>query len=565
MAKKGNRSQQRGPRPAGPAAEATPANPATAAVGAALAESRQARRAEARKADREREDKASDGGVPARTAPSKFELVREPVFWFGFEVSWAKLSFARFVVFALLAIDAVLQISHAPRYGAGGFNVGQLPGLDGIGPGRIGFELGQLACAYLFVHAALGVATKVVVPAGAAIYAWLYFGSQLDSYQHHYLVALVLLIACFVPWQRRDDAEPETKIKTWAVRLLLVQIGILYLWAAVSKMSPAWLDGRTLETQITGSLRGAIVDTVGFKTAARFALLAELVLAVAVWIRPAWFLALPLGIAFHLGILASNLEIGLFAYLMLAFYVFVIPDRAIVFIANLAPLRALRSVLRAARIEKPIPSAIAVVIGLAVALVLARFSRFDAGFNLAIALTVVPLAVIGVSKLRTGGTVVPWLALAHVAAIALWLVVDRASSIAVDYYRFWGGNARRLGEPLVAEHAYRRLTEIAPDLPNGHYQLGKLLLDRGETQRGLDALHEAQRLEPLRARAWIAEAQWLVKQGKKAEAIEKAQEGVYSEPGNQTARDLLDTLSGTKSVPQPGAAKPAGDDDAEQP
>ena len=556
MAKKGNRSKTRGPRPAGPAAEATPTTPA--AVGAALAESRQARRAEARKADRD--DKASSGD-PARTAPSKFELVREPLFWFGFEVSWAKLSFARFVIFALLAIDALLQISHAPRYGAGGFNVGQLPGLDAIGPGRIGFELGQLACAYLFVHAALGVATRVVVPAGAAIYAWLYFGSQLDSYQHHYLVVLVLLIACFIPWQRRDDAVPETRIRTWAVRLLLVQLGILYLWAAISKMSPAWLDGRTITGQITGPLRGLIEDSIGFKAAARFALLTELVLAVVVWIRPAWFIALPLGVAFHLGILASGLDIGLFAYLMLGFYVFVVPDRVFVWLANLAPLRAGRSLIRAARLSNAIASGVALLVCLALGLVLARFTRFHSAFDVAIALSAYPIVMITVSRLRGRSSVIPWIGLAHVAAIGLWLIVDRTTIEAVDYYRFWGGNARRLGEPAVAEAAYRRLIDIAPDQPNGHFQLGRLLLDGTDEEGGLRELHEAQRLEPLRARAWMAEAQWLAKKGRKAEAIEKAQEAVYSEPTHQPARDLLDTLTGKKSTaPVAPAAVPRNDD-----
>src|SRR5688500_2173496 len=101
MAKKGNRSKNRGPRPAGAAADQAQA----AAVGTALAESRQARRAEARKAGRPAD---APGSPPAR----KSEPVPEPRFWFGFEVSWAKLSLARFVIFTILAIDSLLQISH---------------------------------------------------------------------------------------------------------------------------------------------------------------------------------------------------------------------------------------------------------------------------------------------------------------------------------------------------------------------------------------------------------------------------------------------------------------------
>ena len=80
-----------------------------------------------------------------------------------------------------------------------------------------------------------------MIPLATAIYGWLYFASQLDSYQHHYLVWLMLLLACFVPWQRPHGAKPATHIRTWAIRLLLVQLAIMYLWAAISKMNGAWL------------------------------------------------------------------------------------------------------------------------------------------------------------------------------------------------------------------------------------------------------------------------------------------------------------------------------------
>ena len=86
-----------------------------------------------------------------------------PAFWFGFEVAWAKLVLARSVVFGLLALDALLQIQHAPRYGAGGFNVAQLPGLGAFGPTRASYGIGQLLDAYLLVLAACGIATRVVI------------------------------------------------------------------------------------------------------------------------------------------------------------------------------------------------------------------------------------------------------------------------------------------------------------------------------------------------------------------------------------------------------------------
>jgi len=478
------------------------------------------------------------------------------VFWFGFEIPWAKLLVFRVLVFGLLAVDSILQISHAPRYGAGSFNVAHLPGLDALGAGRVGYEAGQLVCAYLFVLAVVGVATRLAVPIAAVIYAWLYFGSQLDSYQHHYLVALALVVASFVPWERPADARPDTPVRAWALRLLLVQLGIMYLWAAVSKLSPAWLDGRTLATQISGGLRSWIDGSVGFAWAARLTVVVELVLAVAIWLRPAWIVALPLGVALHVGIVASELEIGLFAYLMLAFYVLLVPDRLWVALARLAPARALATMTSAIRTDTAAAAWVALAVAVAGSVGVAAMTHLHLSLVVGLVLCIVPLAL-GVASRRAPRRVAA-IGLAHLFAIAVWLVVDRASTTAVDYYRFWGGSQRRLGAPVIAERAYRRLVEIAPDEPAGHYQLGRLLLTRGEEAAGLAALHEAQRLEPRRARAWIAEARYLAAKGRTAEAVEKAREATYAEPGHAGARDLLDTL--TRPQRAPGGA-PSPDDD----
>ncbi len=498
-----------------------------------------------------------------KAAPKPPQVVslpaQSPVFWFGYEVSWAKLVVARVLLFGLLALDAILQIRHAPRYGAGGFNVAQLPGLDGLGPTRGSYEIAQLISAYLFVLAALGVGTRYVLPCATAIYGWLYFTSQLDSYQHHYLVALVLGIACFVPWQRPTDAQPATMIRAWAVRLILVQLAILYLWAAISKMDAAWLDGRTLAGQITGPLRSFVDGSVGIKAAARFAIFAELVLALTVWARPAWFIALPLGVAFHAGILLSGLEIGLFAYLMLAMYVLLVPDRVWIALGETAPLRTVARLLGRLRGESNLVTGIAVVGGAAAGASIAVVTRFDHAVPVALALALVPVAIVVAARARgrSGGSLA---GVAHVLAIVVWLIVDRASTVAVDYYRFWGGTSRRLGDLESSERAYRKLVEIAPHESNGHYQLGRVLLTRGEETEGLAELRLAQAEETARARAYLVEAQYLAGKGRMPEAIEKAREATYAEPASKEAIDLLDSLTGGKKASPPGAA--SDDDEA---
>lgn len=552
------RGKQRAAAKAAPSTKGTTAAATTAAATTAAPTTAAAADRTAAPADRTAAAGARVPGAPSAPGPAP-----HPVFWFGYAIPWAKLVVLRVAMFGVLAIDAVLQISHAPRYGAGGFNVAQLRFLDALGPGRASYAVCELLLAYGFALAALGVGTRIVVPITAGIYGWLYLGSQLDSFQHHYLVVLLLIAASAVPWARPAGATPGTPVRSWALRLVLVQIGIVYLWAAISKMSPAWLDGRTVTSQLTGSLGDAIRSTIGFPALAKLTVVLELVLAVTVWIRPAWWLALPLGIGFHVGIMASDLEIGLFAELMLALYLLVVPDRVFTAIARTAPARALgRALATVTGAGREGTGAAWIVTGVAIggALLLTHASRLPFVGPTALVLTLVPVSLLAARRVR-GQRLIASIALAHVLAIGVWVLVDRGSDTAVDYYRFWGGSSRRLGDPTTAERAYRELTRIAPREPAGHYQLGRLLLAGGEEGPGLAALHEAQRLEPARARAWVAEAMFLDGQGRTAEAVVKARAAVAAEPGHTEARNLLDRLTGTPRASHP-APPPSEDPDA---
>ncbi len=491
--------------------------------------------------EKARAERAKVGAIAATSPQTPAD---PPGFWFGFEVTWAKLAFGRVVLFALLAVDALLQISHAPRYGAGGFNVAQLPLLDLVAPNRVAYLVGQLVCSWLFVLIACGVATRLLVPIAAAIYGWLYFGSHLDSYQHHYLVWLLLVLACFVPWQRPPDARPATRVRSWALRLILVQLGILYFWAAVSKLDGAWLDGRTLGGQIHNSLRSLIDSTVGIRVASMLVVSTELVLAVTVWMPRMWRFAAPLGLALHLGIVASGLEVGLFAWLMIGLYIFIVPDRIWVGLAEREPLVAVRRAVRTiAGIFTGTAAIVWWVVAAAIAALLAAISRFD---NAPLVGLLLLAALLAITATLRGRQRVAWIATAHLLAFGLWTAVDRASKQASDYYRLWGGSARRLGDLKTSELAYRRMTEIAPDEGTGHYQLGRLLLARDAGEQGLAELHKAQDVEPMKARAYVAEARWLVQHGQKDAAIAKAREATIVEPGDAEAQSLLNSLLGAR-------------------
>lgn len=512
-------------------------------------------------AKKQKRTPARKPGIPAariaveagKPVPPPAPAPTHPTFWFGFEVSWAKVVTARVVLFGLLALDAALSLRRAPRYGANDFNVANLEFLDGLGPGRVSYGVSQLLISVLLTAAALGVATRIVVPIAAVLYAWLYFGSQLDSYQHHYLVALVLAIACFVPWQRRPDA---TTVRSWALRLLLVQLGIMYVWAAISKLDPVWLDGTALSNQLTGGVRALIESTVGFRVAARLVVLTELALAVTVWLKPAWKFAAPLGIAFHLGILATGFEIGLFVYVMLGLYILVVPDRVWIAISKLGLVERTGRLCRATVLA---PGKPALVIAMLFAIPIALLCRFPH----ALELTALSLGGTTATLLYHRARKRPFTAGLPIAVLAgalLLLTVDRTTTVAIDYYRFWGGSQRRVGDRAQAEAAYRGMLAIDPYSEIAHFYLGRILIQTGRDTEGLEHLHEAQ-LEPHRARAYVEEARYLLGQGKKPEAIAKAKDAVFADPSDAEARAVLDMLQGAPKNTQPAKPNKATTDD----
>jgi hypothetical protein len=364
-------------------------------------------------------------------------------------MSSAKLALARFAIFCVLAVDAVLQVNHAGRYGAGGFNVPHLPGLPG--PGREAYLFCQCAIACLASVVAVGAGGRLVPAALSLLYGWCYFGSQLDSYQHHYLVWLLITLWCFAPPPATlgasppPAAAPPTAVRSSALRLILLQLAILYLWAAISKLDEKWIDGAALSQQIGGLLRELIDATVGIKVASRLVVVAELGLAATVWRARAWRWALPLGVGLHAAIAVSGLEIGVFAYLMLALYLLVVPEAwlaPVLRVAKWRPLASLRAALAAG--HRGVAAAFVLVAG---GLLLAQRPPFSTGLPGALLITFVAVPALLTLRWQLAAVhrFATRLALAAALGLALLAAADRLAAVSVDYHRYWAGAARRLG------------------------------------------------------------------------------------------------------------------------
>ena len=465
-------------------------------------------------------------------------------FWDGYSLSGQRLAVFRFFFFSVLGWDCWEQLAHAPRYGAGGLNISHLASLDDLLPlPSATWVLGAyLLMSYLAFRIALGGLTRIALPALAALWNLVYFSSQLDSYQHHYLIGLVLILLCFMPLDTplRDGVPlpPEAPRETWAGRLLVVQISILYFWTAVAKVDPRWLSGATLASQVSvawarelardlGAALGT--DALGVWAAASVAVcLGEFFVAAGWQIPKLRIPTLLLGLSFHAGVEILGFKIGLFSYFMFTLYLLLVPERII------GLLYSVRSLL------PRLPGGAAGGAALAAAL--------PAG---AVLLWRIPVASPGlVVLLITGAALAIELsagpggrdrrAALHLVSCGILLLLHLGTDEVRDYYRYLGGDTRRRGDRIAAIEAYRQVTAIDPRYASGFYRLGDLLARQGELEAALAPLNRARALDPGEYRFHLRAAQVYSKLGRGEEAYAAARAVLAIEPGQGAAADIAD-------------------------
>jgi hypothetical protein len=137
----------------------------------------------------------------------------------------------------LFAFDCwVDHASHAGRYGFGGFNVAHFGWLDALAPTPSpGIYVGTILLAGLVAFAmAMTRPSRVGLGIVFALYTYGWAMSMLDSYQHHYLLSLVLLAMTFFPRLVRDDVFPVASERGVRVGGALLAYGLLELVVGIA-------------------------------------------------------------------------------------------------------------------------------------------------------------------------------------------------------------------------------------------------------------------------------------------------------------------------------------------
>jgi hypothetical protein len=173
---------------------------------------------------------------------------------------------------------------------------------------------------------------------------WLLLCDRLQFHHNRYSLYCYALLLAFTPcdrsWRATESAvlEPRTA-PFWAVRLVQLQVSIIYLASGGAKLlDPDWRSGLVLADRIArhahlavaaGVPRG-VVDVLAradsASALAKLAIMSELVICVALWIRPTRVVALWWGVWFHIAIQLTT-KVETFTLLTLAMYgVFATPD-----------------------------------------------------------------------------------------------------------------------------------------------------------------------------------------------------------------------------------------------
>lgn len=175
----------------------------------------------------------------------------------------------------------------------------------------------------------------------ALLFAILWTGvylMQKSAYNnHYYLVMLVGWLMVFLPANKdlsldckwRNTAK-ETQMPNWIILLFIIQVSFVYVYAAIAKFYPDWLDGTFTRNLLWGSTNNPSVQSL-FGQKWFYLFIAYAGIAFDLFIVPLLLfkktrtIALIASLVFHL-FNAATLQIGIFPFFALTFALFFYPS-----------------------------------------------------------------------------------------------------------------------------------------------------------------------------------------------------------------------------------------------
>lgn len=474
---------------------------------------------------------------------------------------------------ALFAFDLLVDfLPRAHLYGAGGFDVAHFRWLDAIQPTPTPalYVCLILAAAFATLTCAVVGIRRWLIAVACVCYGYAYFMSQHDTYQHHYLLLIMLIVtACFPRIDAAsaiappdDDNPAPPRISAWAYTLLAVQVAIVYLWTAIAKFDGAWLSGHTVRRIVVGADEARLADSPvaialddlgAWPVLAIGAIVMELLLVAACLWAPtldrrtptrrvrwlafgAWLLAAML----HGGIFTMPLQIGLFSFYMLMLATVILLPIDVV-----APLGRIvtKPLLAIGRVwDRLIGSGS--IAGLAIAAVVAGVALGAAGYLLdvpggrtAVGITAgIFVALAAVTYARTGAADATRCALAGLVFAALLSGVVHFDALP---HHIWAALARErqlAGDGEAADALYRRAIDHRSDDGVFYAHYAEHLAERGRTDDAVAAYERGMNASPPVLAPFTGYANFMLERNRPEVAARAYANAVAIEPSSAILR-----------------------------
>lgn len=232
-----------------------------------------------------------------------------------------RLGLLRLMLGFFLFRQALHDVEHATRWGYFGtrFHIAMLP--EALVPSPLGWALVEALMLAMGALVVVGIAARPSLVASGIAGLYLLACDRMRYHHHIYTLYLMALLLAFIPcdrsWARgrRHAPDDERVGPLWAMRLLQLQLSIIYVASGGSKLFDRdWRSGAVLADRLARYGSGAVARGVphalvdflrsplGGQLMAKGAIATELGLAVALWHPRTRRLAAWAGILFHVTI-----------------------------------------------------------------------------------------------------------------------------------------------------------------------------------------------------------------------------------------------------------------------
>ncbi len=175
---------------------------------------------------------------------------------------------------------------------------------------------------------ALGYRYRLSVAIYTFIWAVVYFGQKTSYNNHYYLLLLMCILLWMVPAHRYTSLDVRhgrvaeaLAVPYWSKWIFKILLLIVYVYAAIAKLYPDWLDGTTVGIFLSGKSHLPLLGPLSgekwlIMLIAYGGIAFDFLVVPALWYRPTRKYAFIISIGFHI-FNSVVFHIGIFPYMML--------------------------------------------------------------------------------------------------------------------------------------------------------------------------------------------------------------------------------------------------------